>query len=362
MGLFGNKRIKVFGLDISDSAIKAMQLVRQGNDLVPVAAAASLLSEKVINNHIIVNEERLAQNIRRTIDLAKKIDTPYVVCSIPEAKSFVRVLTIPKMPESEIDGAVPFELEQDIPIPIDQVYLDWHLLREREDKLELLVTAAPKDYIDSLLQALKLAKLIPLAMELESQATARALIAGNDLEKIVLIVDMANSQTSFVVVDKGVIEYTSSVAVAGDAITESIARGLGMSKSDAEQVKRATGLASEAKESRVRASILPILDNVVDEIKNVIRFFEEHDAQHREIKDIILCGGSAHLFGVEDYLAARINLTSGQSDIRLELGNPWLKINSKDPNLSSRIKNEEAFSYTTAIGLALRDIDYRLRL
>jgi hypothetical protein len=68
------------------------------------------------------------------------------------------------------------------------------------------------------------------------------------------------------------------------------------------------------------------------------------------------------LFGVEDYIATRINLSSSGSDIRVELGDPWQKINGYNPDPSKKAKNDEAFSYTTAIGLALRDIDYRLRL
>ncbi|OGE82791.1 MAG: hypothetical protein A3B10_03880 [Candidatus Doudnabacteria bacterium RIFCSPLOWO2_01_FULL_44_21] len=361
MSIFGNKKIKVFGLDISDTAIKVMEISKIGDKLVPSAFANVPLSDKVINNHMIISEERLAEYIRRAIDKAGKVNTRFVVCSVPEAKSFVRVVTLPKMPEDEIETAIPYELEQDIPIPIDQVYLDWHILKQTEEKMEILVTAAPKEYIDALIQTLELAKLTPLAMELESQATARALIGSEDMKKTLLIVDLATQQTSFIIVDKGGIEYTSSVPIAGNAFTESIARNLGINKPDAENVKRAMGLTSESKQGSVRDAILPILDSIIDEIKNVIKFFENHDIDKRTIGDIILCGGTAQLLGVADYVSTRINLGSTKSNIRVILGDPWAKVNGYNHPKAVQIKKDEVLGYTTVIGLALRDIDYHPR-
>jgi len=347
------------GLDISDTAVKVMLVERVGENLIPKAYAETPLSDAVINNHLIVNPQRLAELIRRTVDKAK-IKTPYVVCSLPEAKSFVRVVTLPKMAEQEIDDAIPYELEADIPIPVDQVYLDWYILRELPDKLELLVTATPKDYIDSLLEALHLANLRPLAMELESQATARALTDELTLQKTVLIVDLATKQASFIIVDKGVIEYTSSIPLAGNALTESIAASMGVGKSDAEQMKRRLGLLSSENNNAVRSAILPILDQIIDEIKNVVRFFEEHNADHRAIGQIILCGGTAHLLGVSDYVSTRINLGSSKSEIRVVLGSPFVKLTLPDTD-ELGLKKEQQLALTTVLGLALRDIDYEPR-
>ncbi len=353
MSLFGNNKIKAFGLDISDTSIKVMQLEKSGAKIVPTAFGGVPLPDKVIANHLIVSEEKLAEAIKRAVDKARKISTKYVICSIPEAKSFVRTLNIPKMSDKEIEGAIPYELEQDIPIPVDQVYLDWQILHDSSDKMEILVTAATRDYVDSLVNALKMVNLVPVAMELESQATARAIIGKDDEQKTVLIADIATQQTSFIIVDNGVIQYTSSVPIAGNAFTDSIARNLGLPKGEAEKLKRTTGLTSEAKAGKVRASILPILDNIIDEIKNVVRFFEDHDTNQRKIQNIILCGGSAGLMGVTDYISARINLGSTKGSIQVDLGNPWVNLNGYTMKTDGT-KSDEILGYSTVAGLALR--------
>ena len=358
MAIFGKKKIKAFGLDISDSSIKVAELNLSRGHLHSAVFADVPLLEKTIANHLIINEERLAGNILKAIKTAKNINTKYVVCAVPEAKSFVRIIHIPNMPHHEIETAIPYELEQDIPIPIDQVYLDWQILKENPDSLELLVTASSKDYIDSLVASLHMLKLKPVAMDIGSQATARALIGLDNAQKSVLIVDIGAQQTSFIIVDHSLPLYTSSIPVAGNAFTESVSRNLGVPLPDAEKIKVSRGLTAQAeKEEEVRQAILPILDSIIDETKNVIRFFEEHSESHHLIDTILLCGGSSRVPGVIEYISTRINLGSARAQLRVLQGDPWASI---VPNSSRTLPlgHEEALGYSTAIGLALRGLNY----
>lgn len=359
MGLFGRNKIHAFGLDISDSSIKVAELSLMRGQLKSAVFADVPLLDKTITNHMIVNEERLAGNILKALTSARSIDTKFVVCCVPEAKSFVRVIQIPKITENEIGAAIPYELEQDIPIPIDQVYLDWRILRQMPDKLELLVTACSKDYIDSLVQSLHIAKLIPVAMEIGSQATARALVGPGNLQKSILIVDMGAAQTSFIIVDQSTPLYTSSISIAGNSFTDSIARSLGVPWADAEKIKVSKGLISQTEgEIGVRTAVLPILDNIIDETKNVIRFFEEHSESHHLIDTILLCGGSSRVPGVIDYISTRINLGSAKEQLRVLQGDPWSTIVSNKTLQSVPMDREQGLGYSTAIGLALRGFDY----
>ncbi len=361
--LFRNKKINAFGLDISDASIKVLQFGHDKRKLQVQAYADVPLMPKVIENHMIINEQRLAENISRAVIAAKKINTKHVVCSIPEVKSFVRVIKIPKMPEEEIGGALPYELEQDIPVPTDQVYMDWQVIQELPaspaggpDGLQLLVSAAPKSYIDSLLMSLHAAKLTPVAMELESFATARALVGAENSDKQVLIVDLSTTQTSFIILRKGIIEYTSSVPLAGNAFTESIARSLGVPAAEAENIKRIIGLIGNSeKKDIVRKAVQPILDNIVDEMKNVMKFFEEHSSPGKPVDTILLCGGSSKLLGIVEYVSGRLNLGAAHPINHISLGSPWVNLHA---GLINPISPHESLGYATAAGLALRGLEY----
>jgi len=353
LSLFGNKQFKAFGLDISDASIKVMQLESSSNGFYPVAFANVPLPAKVINNHLIINELKLSQCINAAVNSAKNINTKYVVASIPESKSFVRTLFISNMPESEIESSLPWELEQDIPVPIDQVYLDWQVIRNVGDKMEVLVMAASKEYVDPLINSLKQAKLVPVALELDSQSMVRALIGPDSFKKSMLVLDIATTQSTFIIVENGVIQYTSSVPMAGNAFTESIARALAIPFAAAEDLKREKGLLTETKKGNIRGAILPVLDNIVDEIRNVARFFEEHSDNHHTIDEVLICGGSAKLLGISDYIAARLNLGAGKSFSKVQLGNPWVNVLVGKMDKKFPISQQDALGYTAVVGLAL---------
>lgn len=356
MNLFGNKKIEAFGLDISNVSIKTMQLIKKGSDYYPLAFSDVHIPSNLIVNHMITHEERLAEQVKRAVNVAGKIQTKYVVASIPEAKSFVRILKMPKMDVAELEGAIPWELEQDIPIPVDQVYLDWQITNDKLDKLEVLVTATPKDYIEILISTLKQAGLKPIVLELESQATARALVSAENEKQAVLILDMASVLTSFIVVEKGIVLYTSNIPIAGNALTESIARAFGLSTQDAEKLKQEAGLLAESKKGNVKQAIVPILDNIVDEIKNVVRFYEEHSVSKQAISKVILSGGSAKLLGIADYISARLNLGANRPIGRVILGDPWVNVFANSLKENIPIAKEQALGYATVTGLALRGV------
>lgn len=215
--------------------------------------------------------------------------------------------------------------------------------------MDVLVTASPKNYIDNFLEILKSAGLRPVAFEVESAAVLRALLSPQNRSKDFMILDMDTYRTSLIIASNGNLEYTSSVPIAGDAFTQSIARVLGISAEEAEKVKRETGLEDSSENSQAKAALAPVVDNLISEIRNTIRFHEEHAAN--KIEEIILAGGSAKLKNLAPYLREQFAADRPEMDVRL--GNPW--VNVLQPEKTPSIM--DSLSYTTAIGLAIRAAD-----
>jgi type IV pilus assembly protein PilM len=369
--LIGNKKLKPFGLNITDRSIKIMQLARHKDGLKPVAFSSAEIPNNLITNHIITNEEKLSVLLSKAFANTRKLEGSYAVVSVPEAKSFVRILNLPKMDVSEIEGALPWELEQDIPVPIEQVYTDWRLVEETDDKMKVLAVASPKDYIDSLISVLRAAKIKPVAFELESQSTARASIAAEDKDKSILVVDMTSTSTTFSVVTKGVLEHTSSIAVGGNTLTEGISQALGINPKEAEKIKIDNGLLADTKKGNIRQAILPIIDNIVDEVRNVIKYHEDHSIFGIHVTKVVLCGGGAQLKGMIDYVTARLNVSAGDAVSRVVICDPWAAVAGPlvvaanpdgTPSDAAAARpgfppQEESLEFTTAIGLAIRGVE-----
>lgn len=355
--LIGNKKLHPFGLDISEKTVKILQLSPQKNGYKPSAFSQLDIPANVMGNHMITNEETLAEVLMKGVAMARGLVGNSVIASIPEAKSFVRIVTMPKMDMQEIDNALPWELEQDIPVPVAQVYLDWQLVDETEDKIKILAMAAPKDYIDSLITVLKLAKLKPVAFELESQSIARAAISPEDKEQSVLLVDMASTATSFVVVSKGVLEYTASIPTGGNAISDNIAQALKVDPKEAEKMKVEFGLMEDSKKGNVKQNIILILDTIIDEIRNVIKYHDEHPLYDQPISKVILSGGGSKLQGIDEYISARLNVGVNKPVGRIILCDPWVNVSSLE-NRAGFPDSTASLEFTTSIGLALRGMSF----
>ena len=379
MSLFDRRKTPL-GLYLSDISLKMIQFAKKPGGFSVQAYSDTKIPKGAVAGDTFSDPKLLSKTIRDAAANPKfgKITTPYVIASVPETKSFVRVIQMPSMSEKEAEEAVPWEAEAYVPLPIGQVYLDWVILYHgqsasqggsEEGKMTVLITACSKDYIDQFVSVIKEAKLIPLALEVESQATARSLVSGNVMDETILIADIDTLRTSLIIFDKGILQFTSSVPIAGNLFTEELAKGLSLDMDAAEKLKRQSGLedtgspsAREAGRGAVRKTLIPVLNHLVDEIINTIRFYEEHSASGGKISRLLLSGGSSKLKHLPSFLHENlIHRLSNEHPLRslpglkVELGNPWGKIlgQGQVPPLS----REDSLSYATAIGLALREVE-----
>lgn len=349
--LISSKR-PAFGLDVSQSSLKLMMLEKKGKGAAVQGIAYAPMPKGAIVADAVADEKTFSYVLKQSLEKPQfgRINSRYVVASLPESKSFVRVIQVPLMSDSEIDGAVPFEAENFIPMPLDQVYMDWQKLGVAGDKINILIIASPKEFVENYLKVLDNAGLKPVALEAESQSCHRALVAEGSKETV-LIADLQAFRSTLVMVEQGQPQFTSSIPIAGNAFTEGIARALGVSSAKAEEIKRKVGFANTADYPNIRTSLLPILTNLGAEIKNVIRFHNERSSV--QVAKVLLCGGSARLANVAEFL----NTEMADTGVKVELGHPWINV----PNMKKPPLNEnDALGFTKAIGLGLRGLDINI--
>ncbi len=276
-----------------------------------------------------------------------KFSTRDVSINLPEGRCFVRLIHIALMSDDEIAAAVPFEAESYIPVPIDQVYLDWQKLGESEGKIALLLVASPKSYVDPILQSLHQAGVTPVAVEVESQGLARALVAVGNTDAV-LLADMKASATDLVMVQSGGIQFTSTLSVAGSQITEAIATGLQVSQKDAEQIKATVGFANTEQYPNLKTLILPVLESLVSEIKKVMVFHSQHSTA--KVNRLLFVGGWAGLAGLPEYVKANL---PEYPELEVTVGDPTVNVHvSLPPELSGT----KVLPYAAALGLAMRNV------
>src|SRR4030043_1285036 len=190
-----------FGLDISDLSIKIALLKQTGKHIQLASFGRQDIPENVIESGVIKKEEELISLMKKAVSEAKgqKIKTEFCVVSLPETESYIRVIQLPKIKQEEIPEAIKWELEANIPVPLDELYFDWQEITRtssQKNHLNVLIGALPKTLVDPYFNVIKKAGLSPLAFEIESVATARALIKEEVSAESVIITDLGGKKTN----------------------------------------------------------------------------------------------------------------------------------------------------------------------
>lgn len=357
---FLNKKIfndasNIFGLDISDLSIKAVQIENDGT-LDSVSSYSSVpLPASCITDGEIQKKDQVISAIKKVIEtsLPKKIKTKKVICSLPETKAFLRIISVPKMEEAELKEAVKWEMEANIPLPLEQVYYDWQVIPENifaeKNKINLLVVAIAKSVVDQTIEILELAGLDPVGLEIESIAQTRSLLLEKNEQETVLIVDIGDRRTSFSITNGGVPCFTSSIPLCGQSLTDVISRGMSVSFEEAEKIKISYGIGNDFKNDALFKLTKPVLENFIQEIDQSIDFYLTGLKYSKSIDKIIICGGGANTKGIVPYFAKNLGRN-------IEVGNPW--INMKIGKNLPIIEKTHSVQYSTAIGLALKGLHY----
>jgi type IV pilus assembly protein PilM len=341
-----------FGLDLSDLSVKTFQIERDGKKDVIRSFSQLDIPEGLIDDGRILDKEKVAILIRSAIDKArpKKISTKKVICSLPESKVFLRIINIPNVSEEEAGEAIKWEIEASIPLSVDQVYFDWQFLESTKNRQNVLTVAVARDVVDDTIEVLEKAGLMVFGLEMESVASARSLIKTDmTSEEIFLIVDLGSKRTSFTIVEGNVPYFTSSAPFSSEGLTDIIAKTFGTTQKEAEKIKIVQGIEHSFDSDSVFVSVKPFLENLAVEIEKSIDFYQNTSKQATEIKKIIVCGGGANLKGLVPYLTTRLckNVT---------MGDPWINFNFG--NKLPIVSRDESVRYATAIGLAMRGINY----
>ena len=114
------------------------------------------------------------------------------------------MIRMPRLQGQDLRAAVTFEAENYIPLPLEKVYLDFEVISADRpaagnDGCEILVTALPREPIDARVQAITAAGLVPVAMELESQAVVRAIFAGARTKSSTIIIQVGDAKTNLII-------------------------------------------------------------------------------------------------------------------------------------------------------------------
>lgn len=356
-------KTRAFGLDISQSSLKLVSLLPKRGYFEIEKILEKPLSPEIIQDGEIVLKEKLKVELQNLIKEAS-LKTKEVVFALPEEKTFLEIIRTPKMEERELASALGFEIENYIPLPIHEVYYDFQVIPpvyENLNFIEVLLVASPRKTVETFLEILKEANLVPVVFEPYSLALARAIIKNQMSEIPVLIVNIGTERTHFIVFSKYSVVLSLSCPVSSQTFTQALVKNLNISETEAEKLKKEKGLGEklriklkgeeflkELEKNKVFEALIGAVVDLSEQIRKCIFYYqrkaEKEDKGFQSIGKIIICGEGSSLKGLKDFLSFQLNLP-------VEIGDPLC-------NLLKPQKIEiplcELQKFVVAIGLALR--------
>ena len=347
-----------FGLDISDYSIEMVYFEGSKEKPKLFALGREILTPGIIKDGRILDKENLIKILNNLIFNSQfgQIKTRKLLFSLPESKSFIHDFELPKgLKQNEIPDFIKSQIVQTFPFPLNELYFDSKIKGNR-----VLLVAGQREIINQYLEAFKICKLQPVALENESFSWSRALIKprseisllwGKEKEGIVLIIDIGTETTNLVLFDGGEPILSFSIEIAGSHFTKVISKKLNIPPQKAEEIKKRVGLNPKLKEGKIFFILQKEILEIVEEIRKIDNYFQQKSG--KKIEKIILIGGSSLLPFLPEYLSENL-------EKEVSIGNPFSKIDTSILKEKESLKDTfeiDSVFYSTAMGLALRGLE-----
>lgn len=375
MGRFRNRAV---GLDIDRGAIKAVQVSESGGNYTLQHVGYRKLSPGAVSEGEVADGDLLAAELKEFWS-SHSFKGKTVYLGVANQKVVVRLLDFPRMSPDDLKGAIGFEAQDHIPMPIDEATLDHIVLGpqgEGSDLDRILIVAAQKDMISRYAMAIRAAGLRPQGIDVKALSLVRSTLPSAlfDDEGATLLLDIASEISSLVVTQSGNPTLTRFIPGGSGYLAQAIADAADLPEEEAERQlmnpkvrigpdAEGGGISLEkdddAPEEDGGDDFDPALmydvrrgleDAVQTLAEDVQRSVEYHYSQpgSREVTQLIVSGEGALVNGLDAYLGELLGIASRR-------GTPFQKISGNKSNVPDEQLRVMEPVLAVALGLSLEE-------
>ncbi|MBF0193901.1 MAG: type IV pilus assembly protein PilM [Magnetococcales bacterium] len=365
---FLSKYKPIIGLDIGTTAIRAVEirpvgsswrLHRWGNQPIP--------PEAVVDGKIKNSEEVVSA--LQTLFAKTGFSTKRVALSVGGPSVVIKSIQLPLMTEMDLEDQISLEAEEHIPFGIDDVHLDFQILNQDEENMNVLLTACKKESLDAYLKVVDEAGLIASVCDLDicclvnahdafispgaftpnkkAKKPKKKAVKGDEIKvapQVVLLVNCGGSYLNVVILIDGLPAFTRDYVFGIRQLLKQIADELEIPINEAEKLLKGGNTPEQKKV--LEEQLPPFEDQLASTIKQSIDFFSKSNP-NLPVTNLFLSGPSTHIDGIEQRLLEKLA-------IQVVCCNPISGLKSGSGKGYVPMPKEMASRFIVALGLALR--------
>lgn len=364
----------IFGLDISDRSIEMVE-VRLARAKWRVKLWDRVeLAPGIVEKGQIKNAEALMEALHTIQKRGKFPKNGRVLMSFPDNQVFTTTVTLPtSLDKKEIEKTVYFKAREALPIELESSQVDWIQSYANDDYVEYVVSATPKEDVETYKEVLEKSGLTPWYFDIQPLCVARSLGKEEGSEPVVLV-DMGETHTIISVLDIHGMRTNIYLQTGGIDLTNNLADKMKISFEEAEALKIKHGLGTftpadivqpesmpetqeeeeevtkkpkkkttkpvtkkkkspskkkvvikkprqkkltkkkTTKPTSVESILQANIGQLIQEIAGTISYYQ--DRQGEVIKEIVLIGGGAQLKGLKEFIKQETGITAVLGEVR----------------------------------------------
>ncbi len=336
-----------FALDIGTNAIRVVQLKKAGSGWVLDHYGYAPVDSKLTSSDSEEARRKVSEVIMTAVGQSG-IKTKNVVIGLPSSKTFTTIIDVPMSSESELRSTMKYQIDQYIPMAVDEAKVDWALLGvslRAQNQQEVLLSSVAKVYSEERLEMVEALGLNVIAAEPDPIAMVRALTTPGSQGAVVQL-DMGENSTDIAIVYGDAPRLIRTIPTGISSFVKATVSNLNVQDDQARQFILKFGLAPDRLEGQVLRALETTLENFAGEIIKSIKFFE---TRYPSVvtEGVLLAGFASAIPQFDNYLAGKVGK-------QVHVANPWQSIQMTESD--QKQLGPVATEFATVIGLAKRGI------
>ena len=330
------------GLDIGTYSMKAInaKVSKDAVEVLKVIEAPNYLGISIPIDEGSV--EKLSQQIEAFFS-DNSLPSSDVRLALPESMVTTKVIEVPNLSDAELASAIGWQAEQHIPIPKDDLSLEYQILyrparEEKDTMMRVLLIGTKQSMVEKYITTFTDLGIEPRSLETQTLALLRS-IAVSSSDPITLVCNIGFSTTDISLLRSGELMGVFSYPQGGILFTRAIENLLQMPTNQAEEYKRSYGLDAQYFEGKVQQALLPVVSSFVDTLRKAMQYYSTQYPQEK-VQRVLMTGGASQLPGLIPHLASVLG-------IEVLLVSPFTGVTGAIPEYGQS-------SFTVSMGLAKR--------